>query len=352
MNSVAVSDELDHAIDVMQAGLPGPEPIFQGETIDLLRVAQDLASMPRADFMSRLLVELQWQASGREITSFSRPPVRNPQSSISNYEFMPTLLGRGNEIYPFRHRNVAASAALHAGLFLLLGSGLVMVSSKAHIDARPTVSEIELYTPLDAYPPHGGGSGAGDKIGASQGEAPRFASEQLAPPIVAPATSKIRVEDTLIGPPDLNVPKTRPEGDPLSTLLALSSGVGVRGTGSGEGTGDGSGHGSGRGPGAGSGSGVGFALAGRGVTPPRVIYKLEPEYSDEARQLKHQGIVTLSVVVGVDGRTKHIEVVHSLGMGLDEKAMEAVRIWRFQPGMKDGHPVPTQVTVDVDFHLF
>jgi TonB family protein len=83
-----------------------------------------------------------------------------------------------------------------------------------------------------------------------------------------------------------------------------------------------------------------------------LIYKPEPEYSDEARQVKQQGIVTLWVVVGADGRTKRIEVVHSLGMGLDEKAVEAVRIWRFEPGMKDGHPVPTQVTVDVDFHLY
>jgi TonB family protein len=68
--------------------------------------------------------------------------------------------------------------------------------------------------------------------------------------------------------------------------------------------------------------------------------------------VKHQGIVTLSVVVGVDGRIKHVEVVHSLGMGLDEKALEAVRTWRFEPGKKDGHPVPVQVTVDVDFRLY
>jgi periplasmic protein TonB len=352
MNSLSPYEELDQAISRLQAGLAESQAISESETIDLLGVAQDLTSMPRVDFMSRLLVELEWQAAGREITSTSRPRSRNPQCSIDNFEFMPTLLGRGNGLYPFRGRNIAASVALHAGLFLLLGSGLVMVSSKAHLDAPRTVSEIELYTPSDIYAPHGGGSGATDQAGASHGPAPRFASEQFTPPKITATESRLQIEDTLIGPPDLNVPNTEPKGDPLSTLLTLSSGVGVRGIGSGEGDGDGSGHGSGRGPGSGGGSGIGSFLAGRGVTPPRLIYKPEPEYSDEARQMKHQGIVTLSVVVGVDGRTKHIEVVHSLGMGLDEKAVEAVRIWRFEPGMKDGHPIPTQVTVDVDFHLF
>ncbi len=354
MNSHSAYDELDMAIDHMQAcdSKPTADESLPPEVLDLVQVARDLAAMPRADFRSRLLLELEWQAAGREIANAHKPCELKLHSGTS-IDFMPTLLEKANGLYPFRGRNLVVSAALHASLFLLLGSGLVMVSGTARIAPFDKSQTAELYTTESIYMPHGGGgSGASEMTGASRGEAPRFADEQFAPPRIAPVESRLPVEDTVIGPPDLNIPKVTQEGDPLSTLLASSSGVGVRGIGPGEGDGAGSGHGPGSGPGSGGGPGNGYLLPGRSVTPPRLIYKPEPEYSDEAREMKYQGIVTLSVVVDTDGRTKRVEVVHSLGMGLDEKAVEAVRTWRFEPGMKEGHPVPTQVTVDVDFRLF
>jgi TonB family protein len=88
-----------------------------------------------------------------------------------------------------------------------------------------------------------------------------------------------------------------------------------------------------------------------GVSAPMPIYKPEPEYSEEARNAKFQGTVMLSVVVGVDGTAKDIRVVRSLGMGLDEKAVEAVSKWKFKPATVDGRPVPYKANVEVNFRL-
>jgi periplasmic protein TonB len=88
------------------------------------------------------------------------------------------------------------------------------------------------------------------------------------------------------------------------------------------------------------------------VSAPRVIYDPEPDYSDEARAAKYQGMVTLALVVRADGRPTNLHVARSLGMGLDEKALAAVRTWRFEPGRKDGRPVAVQIEVEVDFRLY
>lgn len=85
---------------------------------------------------------------------------------------------------------------------------------------------------------------------------------------------------------------------------------------------------------------------------PRAIYAPEPEFSEEARRIKHQGEVTLVATIGSDGHPRNLIVVRSLGMGLDEKALEAVRTWRFDPARKDGHPVAVQMQIIVNFHLF
>ena len=90
---------------------------------------------------------------------------------------------------------------------------------------------------------------------------------------------------------------------------------------------------------------------GGGVSAPVPIYKPEPEYSEDARAAKFQGTVMLAVVIGVDGKASSIIVVRSLGMGLDEKAIDAVQKWRFKPGFKDGKPVPVKANLEVNFRL-
>jgi len=89
-----------------------------------------------------------------------------------------------------------------------------------------------------------------------------------------------------------------------------------------------------------------------GVTVPQVIFNPEPSFSDEARKAKAQGVVTLLLVVGKDGRAYDVHVGQSLGMGLDEKAIEAVSRWRFRPATLNGQPVATQIAVQVDFRLY
>ncbi|MEI9813195.1 MAG: energy transducer TonB [Acidobacteriota bacterium] len=87
------------------------------------------------------------------------------------------------------------------------------------------------------------------------------------------------------------------------------------------------------------------------MSAPVPLSKPEPEYSEEARKAKHQGEVLLTVVVDEKGMPQQITVKKSLGLGLDEKAIEAVQKWRFKPGMKDGKPVAVQATIAVSFHL-
>ena len=88
-----------------------------------------------------------------------------------------------------------------------------------------------------------------------------------------------------------------------------------------------------------------------GVTAPQLVYKVEPEYTEEARKAKHQGTVTLYAVVDADGRVSKVQVARSLGLGLDEKAIEAVKQWKFIPGKKDGKPVPVAASIEVTFRL-
>ena len=133
-----------------------------------------------------------------------------------------------------------------------------------------------------------------------------------------------------------------------------SNGVGSgAGIGAGSGGGIGSGIGGGVGPGSGGGYGGGIFRPGvGGVTAPRAIYKPDPEYSEEARKAKYQGTVILGLVVDASGRPRGLKVERGLGMGLDEKALEAVRTWKFEPAEKDGKPVAVAISVEVEFRLF
>jgi TonB family protein len=90
---------------------------------------------------------------------------------------------------------------------------------------------------------------------------------------------------------------------------------------------------------------------GSGITGPRVLQKADPQYSEEARAAKIAGTVKLSVVIGTDGVAHDINVVEGLGSGLDEKAVEAVQQWKFQPGEKDGEAVKVRAMIEINFRL-
>ncbi len=91
--------------------------------------------------------------------------------------------------------------------------------------------------------------------------------------------------------------------------------------------------------------------AGNGVSSPRVLYKIDPGYTPEAKDAKVAGTVVLTVEIGADGLATNLQIVKSLDAGLDQKAIEAVRQWRFQPGEKDGEPVPVLATLEINFKL-
>lgn len=86
-------------------------------------------------------------------------------------------------------------------------------------------------------------------------------------------------------------------------------------------------------------------------TPPRITVKAEPEYSEEARQVHLDGTVILKIIIDADGKPRDLQVVRSLGLGLDEKAIAAVSKWLFRPGTKNGQPVAGPAQIEVNFRL-
>jgi TonB family protein len=133
--------------------------------------------------------------------------------------------------------------------------------------------------------------------------------------------------------------------------LASQGKGGGSGFGSGLGGGIGAGRGLGAGPGSGGGYGGGVMSVGGGVSAPVVVHSVDPEFTAEARTANFQGSVSIQLIVDSQGNPQSVRVVRHLGMGLDEKAIEAVRQYKFRPAMYEGHPVAVQLLIDVDFHL-
>ncbi len=224
------------------------------------------------------------------------------------------------------------------------------------VDITPFLADIKLFSPKSGDTGGGGGGGQNSPLPPSKGRLPRFSMTQLTPPtpVIKNDNPKLAVEPTLLGPPELQVAQLDMNvfGDPFGKIGPPSAGPGSGGgIGTGKGTGVGSGTGGGFGPGSGGGAGGGVFRVGNGVSAPRLIKKVEPEYSEEARKAKYQGTVVLAVQVWEDGRAHNVRVVRSLGLGLDEKAIEAVREWRFVPGRKENQPVKVTATIEVNFRL-
>ena len=203
----------------------------------------------------------------------------------------------------------------------------------------------------------GGGGGGGDRspTPTTKGALPKPSLKQFVPPmIVTNPNPKLVMDASILAPPDTPLPNVNMPnwGDPLAKMGTPSNGFGSGGgMGNGSGGGVGSGKGGGFGPGEGGGVGGGVYRAGGGVSQPAVLFKVDPEYSEEARKAKYSGTVMLSVVVDESGKAQDIRVVKSLGMGLDEKAIEAVQKWKFKPGMKGGTAVKVRASIEVNFRL-
>jgi protein TonB len=335
----------------------------------LLGVAAELREIPDPKFRATLRAYLQEQAALEGAMPGAKPAAVRKAPALAAkgrdvavpFDILPTLFGAGYGAYPIRRSNFALSLVAHAAAMALLVSSSIWLAQ--HREKIPLVSAT-LMTDSSPYilPPSrdlsGGGGGGGDRdlLQASKGAPPRFAREQIAPPavVVRNEEPKLPAEPTVVGPPNVSLAQTSQMGDPLSSVLGPpSNGTGSGGgIGNGVGGGVGGGSGPGVGPGQGGGIGGGIYRVGGGVSAPRPIYDPEPEYSEDARKAKFQGNVILQIVVGTDGRPRDLRVARSLGMGLDEKAIEAVRQWRFEPATKSGVPVAVVVNVEVTFRLY
>jgi protein TonB len=195
----------------------------------------------------------------------------------------------------------------------------------------------------------GGGGGSAGAAPVSKGQLPKFAEQQVTPPKAPPMEQpKIRMPD-----PTIEVQKDLKMADsPMPNLGMPNSPLAGTSMGNGHGTGVGAGNGSGLGNGSGGNYGGGPKRIGGGVSAPVLVYSPDPEFSEEARKAKFMGIVTVNLWVDEKGNPTHVRVLRGVGMGLDQKALEAVNKYKFKPAMEGGKPVMVELNVEVNFQIF
>jgi periplasmic protein TonB len=253
---------------------------------------------------------------------------------------------------------VGTSTIVNGGILVIVIC-LGLKAAVDHVQNPITAGHVNLSDwPILAKTPanaSGGSGGSNELVDPIEGRPPKLELNPVAPPQVPIIEDpKLAMDSAIAAPPDMKLPENSDlpnVGVPKSANVTLASdGMGLHG---GIGTNSGGGDGPGNGPGWGPGSERGVYVPGRdGVTQPVPILTPEAEFSDEARRQKYQGVCVIALIVDAHGLPQSIHVVQRLGMGLDEKAMEAIRQYRFKPAMKDGKPVAAVMTVAVDFRLF
>lgn len=289
-----------------------------------------------------------------------QPPARNSaQQPLASIE----VWGHYNN---YRSAGVKGSAMVHAVLIgLIVAASLgthVVQQEKPRQVATLIAPSPDSYTMQSAKKEVSGGGGGGDHdpLPPPKGRLPKLDVQQFTPPqiILHNAKPKLAVEPTVVVPPQVHLAENHMPnlGDPKA--IPLPTAPPSNGTGSGGGIGSGSGgsvgegHGAGVGPGSGGGIGGDVYKVGGGISAPRPLDTPDPEYTEEARRAKIQGTCILWLIVDAEGHPRDIRVVHGLGYGLDAKALESVKQWRFEPARKDGQPVNVQVSVEVGFRLY
>jgi TonB family protein len=268
---------------------------------------------------------------------------------------------------------LAVSSTLHAGV-------IVFAIFLASFNLSPRAASLSDDSPAEpmrlvfvATPgPGGGGGGGGLRQKAPAPKALREGTRTLSSPI--PARREPKPVEPVPAPPE---PKPEPplKAEPLPTVVApiitapadRRNRVGVLeektveteshgpgqggGAGTGRGTGLGPGEGSGIGPGSGGGTGGGPYRPGSGIAPPRLLREVKADYTEDARQRGISGEVELEIVVRRDGSVGDVRILKGLAGGLNDRAVQAVRQWRFSPATRQGAPVDVIVEVAVEFKL-
>jgi len=332
-------------------------------------MANDLLTQTEADTP-------QAPASGHELDAFlgrafeEKPIWTGLYESIRDVFFPPKLppLELTSTPIPVPDRMAVKANPWAIGISTTI-NGLILALA-LYFGVRKVIQEVKpslLTTPIDLtdykgpkeLKTAGGGGGGGDRsfLEANKGKLPKLEKQPVLPPQpqtfekpIIPMQAAINVQKN-IQLPDNALPDI---GVKSSANIVLSAGTGNGGgMGTGSGGGLGSGSGNGYGPGYGGNTGGGLYRIGGGVVAPVLIHSVDPEFSDEARRAKYQGICLISIIVDRDGNPQDAHVVRALGMGLDEKALAAVKQFRFKPAMKDGKtPVPVMITVEVNFRLY
>jgi TonB family protein len=311
----------------------------------------DVTSKPVA--VVDLGIETKWYISfWNNLRDAINPPKLPPLELTSKPIPVKDIWG----LYGRQKKSFYASFAFNALLVTIACLlGITKQGQKAVKAVATLILPVDLNpeTPKPAPPkPLAGGGGDRSPLPASFGKLPKASLRQFTPAVAVynNMAPKLMMDPSIIAPPDANLPQVNSDhyGDPFSHSGILSNGTG---SGGGIGSGKGGGIGNGTGQGFGDGFGSGALKVGGGVTAPQLLHKVEPEYSEEARKAKFQGTVVLYIEVDTNGKATNIHVVRSLGLGLDEKAIEAVKKWTFLPGKKNGVPVTVQATVEVNFRL-
>ena len=277
-------------------------------------------------------------------------------------------------------RALLASTALHAAAV----AGLVLLTMGVTAAPRLVTSTPVRMVFLATPGPGGGGGGGGLQqpkpapkaemkgVAVQRSPVPRPRPITTRPPVPEPRRTPPPVQPQPVArpvePPPPAPPAPLPQVvAPVATVAADtrdragvvdpapesdSHGPGSgSGAGNGQGTGIGEGTGSGIGPGSGGGTGGGPYRPGAGITPPGLLREVRPDYTEDARRRGLEGDVVLEIVVRADGSVGDVKVLHGLGGGLDQRAAEAVRQWRFSPARRFGTPVDVMVEVAVEFKL-
>src|SRR5271156_6335972 len=338
-------------------------PAFGESLTDNLK--EFFRAAPRGQVNSDLLINWNagfggfWQNLRDTISPPKLPPLKTTSKPVAVKE----IWSKDTQFT----RVQALSLAVHAVVIVLIIAPFI----PSLLSPGTTQAKTMNVTPLDISSPYlpklppgtkkaggGGGGGAHELLPASRGKVPKFSLTQITPPKVKPPENpKFAATPTVLGPPDLKLPSPNMSnwGDPLAKTVNDSNGPGSgNGIGSGNGTGIGSGSGGGVGAGEGGGTGGGIFNAGTGgYGIPACIYCPQAQFSDEAVKAKYQGTVTLIAIISAEGKATDIQVLKGLGLGLDEKAIEAVRTWRFRPAAgPNGRPAPVRQTIEVTFHLY
>ena len=266
----------------------------------------------------------------------------------------------------YRANGVAISAIIHIVIVGLLLSGILVTHQVVQKQERQRVTLIAPSPETYALPVSkkviagGGGGGDHDALPAPKGRLPKFALQQITPPAIVMHNEhpKLTAQPTVVVPPTVRLADNHMPTLGTPSAAVMPSAPPSNGTGSGGGIGSGSGggvgvgHGPGIGAGSGGGMGGGVYRVGGGISAPTAVSAPDPDYTEEARRAKKQGTCVLWLIVDSTGHPRDIKVVRGLGFGLDAKALEAVKQWKFQPALKDGRPVDVQISVEVEFHLY